>query len=179
MKLKRWVRDPKAEQKFRDHAIKHWERMGVDMKLKKYQAKQLLNEQAAKDLKEAMEAASARLRSLPPCDLSGLSLLITEGELMERNVKHECTCPGTDPDDSWAHRSAGMKCRSCMWFVLKKYKPQMITQSADPTYPSKPVKYINNNRIGRCRRHAPTMNGYPVVFEEDWCGDHKLDETKL
>ena len=28
---------------------------------------------------------------------------------------------------------------------------------------------------GRCRRHAPTMNGYPVVFEStDWCGDHKL-----
>lgn len=23
------------------------------------------------------------------------------------------------------------------------------------------------------------MNGYPVVFETDWCGDHKLDENKL
>lgn len=23
------------------------------------------------------------------------------------------------------------------------------------------------------------MNGYPVVFENDWCGDHKLDETKV
>jgi hypothetical protein len=33
--------------------------------------------------------------------------------------------------------------------------------------------------LGRCRRHAPTMNGYPAVFEADWCGDHKLDETKL
>jgi len=27
---------------------------------------------------------------------------------------------------------------------------------------------------GRCRRHAPTMTGYPVVFENDSCGDHKL-----
>lgn len=27
---------------------------------------------------------------------------------------------------------------------------------------------------GRCRRHAPTMDGYPVVYEHDWCGDHKL-----
>ena len=33
--------------------------------------------------------------------------------------------------------------------------------------------------IGRCRRHAPTMNGYPVIFMSDWCGDHKLDENKI
>ena len=33
--------------------------------------------------------------------------------------------------------------------------------------------------VGRCRKHAPTMNGYPVVFMNDWCGDHKLDETKI
>jgi hypothetical protein len=33
--------------------------------------------------------------------------------------------------------------------------------------------------LGRCRRHAPTMAGWPAVFESDWCGDHKLDENKL
>jgi len=33
--------------------------------------------------------------------------------------------------------------------------------------------------LGRCRRHAPTMNGYPAVFATDWCGDHKLDENKV
>ena len=32
--------------------------------------------------------------------------------------------------------------------------------------------------VGRCRRHAPTMNGFPVVFTKDWCGDHKIDECK-
>jgi hypothetical protein len=32
--------------------------------------------------------------------------------------------------------------------------------------------------VGRCRRHAPTMTGYPVVYTSDWCGDHKLDENK-
>jgi hypothetical protein len=36
-----------------------------------------------------------------------------------------------------------------------------------------------NTTVGRCRRHAPTISGYPVVFVTDWCGDHKLDETKL
>jgi hypothetical protein len=35
------------------------------------------------------------------------------------------------------------------------------------------------NPFGRCRRHAPTLNGYPAVFDHDWCGDHKLDENKL
>ena len=57
--------------------------------------------------------------------------------------------------DPWIHRSTGMKCRTCMWFAPKAAS------------------------LGRCRRHAPTMNGYPVVFESDWCGDHKLDEEKL
>jgi hypothetical protein len=33
--------------------------------------------------------------------------------------------------------------------------------------------------IGRCRRHAPTMNGYPVVYITDWCGDHRIDENKV
>lgn len=60
------------------------------------------------------------------------------------------------PYDPWMHRSSTMKCRTCMWFVLKV-----------------PMT------VGRCRRHAPTMNGYPAVFTIDWCGDHKVDETKL
>lgn len=62
--------------------------------------------------------------------------------------------------DNWEHRSAKMKCRTCMWFVLK----------ASPA---------TTADVGRCRRHAPTMNGYPVVFDDDWCGDHKLDEHKV
>jgi hypothetical protein len=32
-----------------------------------------------------------------------------------------------------------------------------------------------NETIGRCRRNAPTMAGYPVVYAiDDWCGEHKL-----
>lgn len=52
--------------------------------------------------------------------------------------------------DPWAHRSAGMKCETCMWHVNF-----------------------------RCRRHAPTMNGYPAVYPDDWCGDHKMDKTAM
>lgn len=59
------------------------------------------------------------------------------------------------PDDPWEHRAANMRCSSCMWFSPK----------------------AGSDAIGRCRRHAPAMNGYPVVFVTDWCGDHKLNEN--
>lgn len=65
------------------------------------------------------------------------------------------------PKDPWTHRSEGMLCRTCIFFVSKELS---TPQLASP--------------IGRCRRHAPTMSGYPVVFPTDWCGDHKLDENR-
>lgn len=52
--------------------------------------------------------------------------------------------------DPWKHRSKGMRCETCMWHVNF-----------------------------RCRRHAPTMQGYPAVFPDDWCGDHKLDKVSM
>lgn len=55
-------------------------------------------------------------------------------------------------DDPWKHRSERMRCATCMWFVMKA------------------------GELGRCRRRAPTISGYPAVFVNDWCGDHKLDE---
>jgi len=71
--------------------------------------------------------------------------------------------------DPWKHRGEGMRCASCMWFVEKVSSAvQHATPETDGRGP-----------IGRCRRHAPTMNGYPVVFSGDWCGDHKLDEEKV
>ena len=63
--------------------------------------------------------------------------------------------------DPWIHRSTGLSCASCMWYAAK--------------VPS----YVGAIVLGRCRRHAPTMSGYPVVFPKDWCGDHKLDENKV
>jgi len=64
--------------------------------------------------------------------------------------------------DNWKHRSAKMSCRTCMWFVSKA--------PADP---------MAETSIGRCRKHAPTLNGWPTMFESDFCGDHKLDENKM
>ena len=60
-------------------------------------------------------------------------------------------------EDPWKHRSRNMTCAICMWFILK----EGIREGC-----------------GRCRKRAPTLNGYPVVFVNDWCGDFKLDENK-
>ena len=64
-----------------------------------------------------------------------------------------------NPRDPWAHRSKGMACVLCMYFV-----PKLVGSK--------------ESALGRCRRHSPTMAGFPAVFMGDWCGDHKLDERK-
>lgn len=71
---------------------------------------------------------------------------------------------GAGTVDPWTNRSSGMKCRTCIWFVTK-----------ETSFITKPDVQI----VGRCRRHAPTMGGYPVVYQTDWCGDHRIDENKI
>lgn len=68
--------------------------------------------------------------------------------------------------DPWAGRSKGMRCRTCIWFVAKSVAGLVAPKEEAPV-------------VGRCRRHAPSMGGYPVVFQTDWCGDHRLDENKV
>ena len=52
--------------------------------------------------------------------------------------------------DNWKNRSSKMQCKTCMHYCNK-----------------------------RCRRHAPTMQGFPPVYETDWCGDHKIDKEMM
>ena len=66
--------------------------------------------------------------------------------------------------DLWKHRSINMNCHTCMWYLRKPKIPTEIEVKA-------------NAALGRCRRRAPTLGGYPVVFETDWCGEHKLNEN--
>lgn len=52
--------------------------------------------------------------------------------------------------DKW-DMITGMCCATCMYCSPKK------------------------DEKGRCRRHAPSMQGYPVIYlNDDWCGDHKV-----
>ena len=64
------------------------------------------------------------------------------------------------PADNWpSERGLGTHvCGTCMWFVRK-------AGSRDDE---------EKGVLGRCRRHAPTLGGFPAVFESDFCGDHKL-----
>ena len=59
------------------------------------------------------------------------------------------------PEDSWQNRAAGLRCQTCKWWV---WLPKA-------------------GGLGRCRRHAPTLDGWPAVYDADWCGDHELDEA--
>lgn len=65
--------------------------------------------------------------------------------------------------DPWRDREIQMKCTRCMWFIEK-----VPTQG--PTNP---------RIVGRCRRHAPTVGGFPVVYGNDWCGDHRVNEETI
>ncbi len=68
--------------------------------------------------------------------------------------------PGIQVKDPWKNRSAGMRCKTCVFYVPKVAK-EGVTE------------------IGRCRRNAPTLKGFPAVFPMDWCGEHRIDEEKL
>lgn len=83
---------------------------------------------------------------------------------------HAMTTP-TENIDPWEHRSTRMRCSTCMWFALKRPTSEDVYyDEREATAPA---------QVGRCRRHAPTMTGYPVVFSNDWCGDHKLNENAI
>jgi Pyruvate/2-oxoacid:ferredoxin oxidoreductase delta subunit len=79
-------------------------------------------------------------------------------------VTRQGAIAGADP---WEYRNKSMKCMTCIWYIPKQ---RIGTSNSD----------INPlAEIGRCRRHAPTMGGYPVVYMTDWCGDHRIDENKV
>lgn len=57
--------------------------------------------------------------------------------------------------DNWVAGAERHTCKFCLWF-----KPK-------------------TNGLGRCIFNAPTIKGFPAVYETDTCGQHKLDDKKL
>ena len=65
---------------------------------------------------------------------------------------------------------------------------QLLDESARQDDPVAEHQY--RQRVARLEREAaalervaeaasPSMNGFVPVFEADWCGDHRLDESKI
>lgn len=65
-----------------------------------------------------------------------------------------------------------MRCAFCMHFREKLPDKAFETREGSAI----PEEFL---QIGRCRRRAPTMAGFPVVFRTDYCGEHKLDENRV
>jgi len=67
-------------------------------------------------------------------------------------------------EDNWQHRSAEMRCRTCTFYV-----PKVVGIAGSES----------GAEIGRCRHSAPTSQGWPAIYPSDWCGQHKIDESKI
>lgn len=91
--------------------------------------------------------------------IAGLSLGLARFEKKAATVSNDK--PIIDP---WEDRASGLRCATCWVFC-----PKATDRPVDPV----------KGPIGRCRDGSPSMRGYPVVFAMDWCGQHKLDETKI
>jgi hypothetical protein len=69
-----------------------------------------------------------------------------------KEFDQEESAVGQDKADSW-DGVVGYCCATCRFYAPKDMALGM----------------------GRCRRRAPTLDGFPVVYQsEDWCGDHKI-----
>ena len=130
-------------------------------------------EREAQRLMDAPDVSTDRPDGLPPAE--------SQSEYFGRGKPFDdlrqaiqLGSPGTKEEgratyrDPWKHRRRGLRCGTCMWWVPKESEPRPAGTSE-----------IVNLTLGRCRRRAPTMNGFPASFAHDWCGDHKLDENKL
>lgn len=54
----------------------------------------------------------------------------------------------------WEHPEKFRVCGACVYFLLKN----------------------EDNGLGLCRRHAPnSINGFPYITKNDWCGDHRIN----
>jgi len=119
--------------------------------------------QTTDEMKSAAERMAECAASLGRKELRQQSAFIKHLRNRPETVGLEPESP-PDTGDPWAFRRSRMICRRCMFYARK-----------DTSAPRR----FDDPEVGRCRRHAPTMGGYPVVFgERDWCGDFKLDEER-
>lgn len=122
------------------------------------------------------------LAEVPDRERGELALALEAAEQLER-LRKLASDQEAKKRDPWAHRAAGMRCSSCMFFVAKEVRSYTVAEPPSiRAFVVESKELFKTRRVavefGRCRRHAPTLNGFPAVYGTDWCGDHKLDEEK-
>jgi hypothetical protein len=66
--------------------------------------------------------------------------------------------------DNWINKEKKRICKTCVSYIEKETIEDGNTHTI----------------IGRCRKNAPVVGkGFPTVYPDDWCGDHKLDADKI
>ena len=62
--------------------------------------------------------------------------------------------------DKW-DRKTNFSCDSCMFLVPRG---QLLTSGKE---------------VCNCKRHPPVKGEYPIVFKDDWCGEHKIGSNPV
>jgi hypothetical protein len=127
-----------------------------------------------------------------------MTRVCSDTPIIDKNVSPA----NTQRPDQWKGRSSSMKCSTCIWWVWKVSSAKnnnlnedqlktLLQSLPDIILPENfdVLDFVGLKRlyslvstdiiVGSCRRHAPTIGGYPAVFPDDWCGDHRVDEDKI
>ncbi len=86
--------------------------------------------------------------------------------------------------DNW-DRKTDFHCDSCMFYVPKREhssEAAIAIPISDLEFRiakegEKGIKISPDE--GRCRRRAPTMQGFTVVYSNGWCGEHKIGSNPV
>ncbi len=83
--------------------------------------------------------------------------------------------------DNWDRKPNFNHCDSCIFFVPKREHSSKAAIQINETDAKMRIAEKGEQGIeisgpsdseGRCRRNAPIMNGEPVVYASDWCGEY-------
>lgn len=115
---------------------------------------------------------------------TGKEILLAFGSCQYEHAFAADTARDWESDVREVHRIVGLIAADKKWPARKPEYVAGTGISGDPwsnlsTYACSTCRFfVPKERVhpphGRCRRHAPTLDGYPAVYGTDWCGDHKL-----
>ena len=63
-------------------------------------------------------------------------------------------------------------CGNCRFFVPLANPHEHLPEDS-------PLRYVGNKQVGACHRYPPAIGnfGWPILVEEDWCGEFRLNRS--